>query len=296
MPVQVHLPDATYELFRAHFGRPPRADRAGRPVAATVGLIENVLAILREPGVTHLACATDHVIESWRNDRFPGYKTGAGIDPDLLSQFQRAEDALRATGVVTWAMVEYEADDAIGTAAARWGDDPEVERIVVMSPDKDMTQLVREDGRVVTVDRRKALTFDAEAVRVKFGVSPPSIPDYLALVGDSADGFPGLPGWGSRSAAAVLTRYEHLEQIPERASQWDVTVRGAPALAATLRDQREDAFLYRELATLSKDVPLAESLDDLRWRGVDTDAFRAMVDELGMEELRFRVPRVTDLR
>jgi 5'-3' exonuclease len=292
--VQVHLLDATYEIFRAHFGRPPAAAPDGRAVGGTLGVVESVLGLLREPGVTHIGCATDHVIRSWRNDRWPGYKTETGMPPELLAQFQLLEDALRACGLVVWPMVEYEADDAIGAAAARFGDDPAVERVIILSPDKDMTQCVREDGRVVCFDRRKSLLIDAAAVRQKFGVSPASIPDYLALVGDSADGFPGVTGWGAKSAAAVLSRYEHLEAIPERASQWDASVRGALTLAANLREQRSEAFLFRELATLSLDAPIPESLEDLRWRGVPRVPFLEMVERLGAPHLRGRVPRWAD--
>ena len=292
--MQVHLLDATYEIFRAHFGRPPAAAPDGRAVGGTLGVVESVLGLLREPGVTHIGCATDHVIRSWRNDRWPGYKTETGMPPELLAQFQLLEDALRACGLVVWPMVEYEADDAIGAAAARFGDDPAVERVIILSPDKDMTQCVREDGRVVCFDRRKSLLIDAAAVRQKFGVSPASIPDYLALVGDSADGFPGVTGWGAKSAAAVLSRYEHLEAIPERASQWDASVRGALTLAANLREQRSEAFLFRELATLSLDAPIPESLEDLRWRGVPRVPFLEMVMLLGAPHLRGRVPRWAD--
>lgn len=289
--MRLFLLDATYEIFRAHFGRPPAAAPDGRPVGATVGVLESVLGLLREPSITHIGCATDHVIRSWRNRRWPGYKTEAGMPAELLAQFQLLEDALRACGLVVWPMVEYEADDAIGAAATRWADDPSLEGVVVLSPDKDMTQLVREDGRVVCFDRRKSLLIDAAAVRAKFGVSPASIPDYLALVGDSADGFPGVLGWGVKSAAAVLARYEHLEAIPERAAQWDAAVRGAPTLAANLREHRDEAFLFRELATLSLDAPIPETLEDLRWRGVPRETFLAMVEQLGAPHLKGRVPR-----
>jgi len=291
--VQVHLLDATYELFRAHFGRPPLADPAGRPVGATVGLIESTLSLLREDGVTHLGCATDHVIRSWRNERWPGYKTEAGVPAELLAQFGLAEDALRSLGTVVWAMVEYEADDALGTAAARFADLPQVERVVIMTPDKDMTQCVREDGRVVAYDRRKRVFVDADGVRARFGVSPASIPDFLALVGDSSDGFPGVPGFGKVSAAAVLSRYPQLEEIPESVVRWDVGLRNAPALAAALRDHRQLAYLFRELATLST-VPMSETLDDLRWRGVPRGPFRAMVERLGQPALLERVHRWAD--
>jgi 5'-3' exonuclease len=288
--VQVHLLDATYELFRAHFapGRPDLFDPSGRPVKATVGVLESVLSLLRE-GVTHLGAASDHVIESWRNGRWPGYKTGAGVAPELTAQFGLVEEALRAMGVVVWPMVEWEADDALGTAAVRWGDEPAVERVVVLTPDKDMAQLVREDGKVVQYDRRKREFMDADGVRARFGVSPESIPDFLALVGDAADGFPGVPGWGKLSAGAVLTRYPHLEDIPDSVSRWDVRVRSAPTLAASLRDHRDLAMLFRELATLVKDVPLPESLDDLHWLGAPRAEFEAMADRLGQPQLVQRV-------
>jgi 5'-3' exonuclease len=290
--VQLHLLDGTYELFRSHYGprtRPVR-DARGDVVSATVRVVEDVFNLLRGD-VTHLAVATDHVIRSWRNTRWPGYKTEAGMPPELLAQFPRLEDALRAAGVVVWAMVEFEADDAMGAAASRWGDDPALERIVIFSPDKDMAQCVREDGRVVTFNRRLREFFTADAVRAKFGVSPESIPDYLALVGDSSDGYPGLPGWGARSAAAVLRRYGHLEDVPEHAHQWDVSVANRLGLAASLREQRGLALLFRELATLRTDVPLAESLEDLRWKGVPREQFEATVAELNAPHLLGLVPR-----
>jgi 5'-3' exonuclease len=292
--MQVHLLDATYELFRAHFGRPPTSAPDGKAVGATVGIVESILGLLHDPGVTHVGCATDHVIRSWRNKRYPGYKTEAGMPRELLAQFGLAELALQAIGLVVWPMVEFEADDAIGAAAVKFADEAGVERVVILSPDKDMTQCVREDARVVCFDRRRGLWIDADAVRAKFGVSPASIPDYLALVGDSADGYPGIPGWGSKSAAAVLTRYEHLESIPERASQWDVSVRGALTLAANLREHHDDAFLYRELATLRVDAPIPQALDDLRWRGVPREPFEALVAALGADHLRGRVHRWAD--
>jgi 5'-3' exonuclease len=289
--LQVHLLDATYELFRAHFApRPQRLDPQGRPVGATLGLLENALYLLRDDGVTHLGCASDHIIESWRNARWPGYKSSAGVPTELLSQFQLAEDALRALGVVVWPMVEWEADDAMGTAAARWADDPAVERIVILTPDKDMGQCVREDGRVVQYDRRQQKLIDADGVRARFGVPPESIPDFLALVGDSADGYPGIPGWGKVATATVLTRYGHLEEIPANSSDWEVPVRGAATLAASLRDHVREAFLFRELATLVTDVPLPETLDDLRWRGAHRAEFTAMADRLGAPGLIERIP------
>jgi 5'-3' exonuclease len=277
-------------MFRAHFGRPARADPEGRAVAATIGLLENVFAILRG-GATHLGCATDHVIRSWRNERYAGYKTEEGMPPELLAQFTRVEDALRSAGVVVWPMIEFEADDAMAAAAAHYADLPEVERVVILAIDKDMTQCIREDGRVVGYDRRAQRFVDADAVRAKFGVSPPSIPDFLALVGDSADGYPGLPGWGKTSAAAVLSRYEHLDAIPERASQWDVSLRNAPVLAATLRDRWDEAMLYRELATLRTDAPVTEPLEALEFRGVPRESFQQTMADLGAPDLRWRVPR-----
>ncbi len=289
--MQLHLLDATYELFRAHFGRPPARDADGREAGATIGLVESVLRLLREPGVTHLGCATDHVVRSWRNERYAGYKTEAGMPPELLAQFGLAEDALRAMGLVVWPMVEFEADDALATAAARWADAPGVERVVILSPDKDLAQCVRTDGRVVAWDRRRERLIDADAVRARFGVEPASIPDWLALVGDAADGYPGLRGWGERSASAVLRRYGHLEAIPERAEDWDVSVRNAGRLAAALRDGREEVRRYRELATLRLDVPLAERLEDLAWSGVPRGPFEDLVAKLRAPHLLERVPR-----
>jgi 5'-3' exonuclease len=279
--VKIHLLDATYELFRAHFGRPPRRSPDGRQVAATIGLVETTLSLLREPGVTHVGAASDHVIRSFRNRLYPGYKTEAGMPEELLAQFQLAEDALRATGVVVWPEIEFEADDAMATAAARWRDAPEVEQIVICTPDKDLAQCVI-DGKVVQLDRRNGLVFDAGGVNERFGVPPESIPDFLALVGDAADGYPGLPGWGRVSASVVLSRFEHLEAIPEKASDWGLPVTGAVAL------------LYRTLAVLRTDVPLPEELDDLRWRGAHRAAFEALCDELGANDLRRRPHRWQD--
>jgi 5'-3' exonuclease len=286
--VQIHLLDATYELFRAHFGRPPRQGIDGEAVGATLGLVESVLSLLRDDGVTHLGCATDHVIRSWRNDRYAGYKTDEGMPSELLAQFQPAEDALRALGVVVWPMLEFEADDGLAAAAARWADHPDVERVVILSPDKDMAQCVREDGRVLTFDRRAGRFMDADAVEEKFGVRPASIPDYLALVGDTADGYPGLPGWGARSTAAVLARYPHIEEIPDSVSAWDLAVRGAASLARTLKERRGEALLYRELATLRTDAPIPQTdPDELRWQGVDRPAFEALA-------MRLRAPRLLE--
>jgi 5'-3' exonuclease len=293
--VQVHLLDATYELFRSHFGRPPHADPQGVAVGATVGIIESTLSLFRDDGVTHLGCAADHVIRSWRNERFAGYKTDAGMPPELLAQFPLAEDALRSLGVVVWPMVEFEADDALGAGAARWADHPDVERVIILSPDKDMAQCVREDGRVVCYDRRKRAFMDADAVEAKFGVRPASIPDYLALVGDTSDGYPGLPGWGAKSAAAVLARYPHLEEIPHSVRGWDLSLRGAALLAQVLRERWEEALLYRELATLRMDAPIDQTEPaELLWRGVPRGPFERMAERLGAPQLLSRVVRWAD--
>jgi 5'-3' exonuclease len=241
------------------------------------GVVGSVLTLLEE-GATHVGVATDHVIESFRNDRWPGYKTGAGVDPELLSQFPLLEEALEALGVTVWAMVEFEADDALASAASTSAADARVERVVICTPDKDLAQCV-EDPRVVQLDRRSGRLLDEAAVREKFGVRPESIPDWLGLVGDSADGFPGLPGWGAKSAAAVLARYGHLDAIPSDASSWDVTVRGAPKLAATLAEQRDAADLFRDLATLRRDVAVGK-VDEWRWTG-PTPEFAAWTQRLG---------------
>ncbi len=279
--MRLHLLDGTYELFRSYFGVPPRTAPDGREVGAIRGLIETTLALLREPDVTHVAVATDTVITSFRNDMFDGYKTGEGIEAELVGQFHLADRIFSAMGVVLWDMIDFEADDALATAAARWADD--VEQVVILSPDKDMAQCVV-DHRVVTYDRRNKKMYGFDEVVEKFGVEPASIPDYLALVGDTADGVPGLPGWGAKSSSVVLRRYGHLEEIPAAAEDWDVSVRGAAKLAATLDEHREDALLYRELTRLRRDVPLSESLDDLEWRGVRRGEFLAMCDELGFGE------------
>ena len=273
--MNVHLVDGTYELFRAHFGAPPAAGAGGREVGATRGLLRSLRALLREEGVTHVAVAFDHVIESFRNRIFPGYKTAAGVPEELLAQFPLAEEAARALGLVVWPMVEFEADDALATAAARFAEVPEVERVLVCTPDKDLAQCVR-GTRVVGFDRMRRRLLDEEAVRARFGVAPSSIPDWLALVGDSADGIPGVPRWGERSASAVLARFGRLESIPNSEDGWDVSVRGAARLAESLRAHREQALLYRTLATLRTDVPLAEGLDDLRWRGPRRDALESL--------------------
>ena len=275
--MKVHLVDGTYELFRHFFGAPPHRTAAGQEVAAVRGVVGSVLQLLGE-GATHVGVATDHVIESFRNDLWPGYKTGEGVEPDLWSQAWPLEDALRALGVVVWPMVEVEADDALASAAAVAADDPEVEQVIICTPDKDLGQCVR-GTRVVQLDRRKDIVIDEGGVTAKFGVGPASIPDYLALVGDSADGFPGLAGWGAKSAATVLARWHHVEEIPADSDDWDVVVRSAAKLATTLDQGREDARLFKELATLRIDRSLLGHVDELRWRG-PTDDFTQLCADL----------------
>jgi len=294
--VRVHLVDATYELFRAHFSpRPPVHGRDGLVLSGVSGLVEQLCYLVREQGATHVGCATDRVIRSFRNDLYAGYKTDAGVPPELLAQFPIAEQAIEALGIVLWPMVEYEADDAIAAAAERFAQDPRVERILICTPDKDMAQCVRDD-RVVLWDRRRDITYDDAGVRAKWGVPPGSVPDRLALVGDAADGFPGLPGWGDRSASAVLARYEHLEAIPLRGSDWDVPgLRNPVGLATTLRDQMDAALLYRDLArlrTAADGVPIPQQdVDELRWTGADRNAWEAFCDEWGLGRLRARPHR-----
>jgi 5'-3' exonuclease len=291
--MKLHLVDATFELFRAYYSRPPRRAPDGRPVNAVQGLVDSMLSLLREPDLSHIGAATDYVIESWRNDFYPGYKTSAGMDPDLLAQFRDAERALVALGIKTWPMVPDEADDAIATAVARFGDDPRLEQIVVCSVDKDLSQLVHGD-RIVLRDRMRRITYDEAGVIDKFGVPPESIPDYLALVGDSSDGYPGLPGWGAKSAGAVLSKFRHIDAIPPSALDWELDIRNASRLAATLEERRDEALLYRTLATLNRDSDLGETtrtLDDLEWHGVPRASFIGLCDELGFDTVRERVHR-----
>lgn len=287
--MKVHLVDGTYELFRSYFGA-PKARVGDREIGATRGILRSLLALLREDGVSHVAIAFDHVIESFRNELFYGYKTSAGVPDDLLSQFSLAERASHALGITTWPMIEFEADDALATAAARFSLIPEVEQILICTPDKDLAQCVV-DQRVVRFDRMRRLLMDEEQVKAKFGVPPGSIPDWLALVGDSADGFPGIPRWGEKAASAVLGRFGRIEDIPNDPNLWDVNVRGGAALATSLRERHEYAALYKTLATLRRDVPLAETLDDLEWRGARRSELQALCREIGDEELVFRVPR-----
>ncbi|HEY8437015.1 MAG TPA: 5'-3' exonuclease H3TH domain-containing protein [Candidatus Limnocylindrales bacterium] len=294
--MQIHLVDATYELFRAHYApRPPVRGRDGVVLSGVSGLCDQLLYLLREEGATHVGCATDHVIESFRNDLFPGYKSSAGMEQALLDQFPIAEEAIAAMGVVLWPETEFEADDAIGAAAARFAADPEVERILICTPDKDMAQCVVGE-RVVLRDRRRGITYDRAGVLEKWGVEPASIPDWLALVGDSADGYPGLPGWGAKSAAAVLRRYGSIDEIPTRASDWDVRgVSGAVRLAAVLNEQRADALLYRSLARLRLDTPIPERrAAELEWRGTPRAEWESFCDRWGLERLRARPHRWRD--
>ncbi|HXK18529.1 MAG TPA: 5'-3' exonuclease H3TH domain-containing protein [Polyangiaceae bacterium] len=287
--MQLHLIDGTFELFRAYFAVPKSQNATGTEVGAARGLLRSFAALLGTGDVTHVACAFDHVIESFRNDLFDGYKTGDGIDPDLYSQFGLAERVTRALGIVTWPMIEFEADDALATASHRFAQHADVTRVVIASPDKDLTQCLV-DAKVVCWDRLRNNWLDAAGVTTKFGVRPESIPDYLALVGDTADGIPGVPRWGAKSAGAVLAEYVHLEDIPHSASDWRVKVRGAEALSQSLEAMRDAALLYRRLATLRRDVPLTEELNDLRFVGAPEAELLPLCEELGelsvLERLR----------
>ena len=281
--MKLHLVDGTYELFRSHFGAPPTSAPDGRPMGAVRGLVQTLLSLLRQPDVTHVACAFDHVVESFRNDMFSGYKTGEGVPADLMQQFGPAEEAVSAIGMVVWPMVEFEADDAIATAVLRWAGADEVDQTVICSPDKDLTQLVDGD-RIVCLDRRRGVLLNESGVRLKFGVSPASIPDFLALVGDAADGIPGIPRWGAKSAAAVLSRYGQIEKIP-LGIPWEVEIRGAATMAANLSDRWDDVLLYKRLTTLRSDVPLSEDLADLQWRGAPRRRYLEMCAALGFDRL-----------
>lgn len=291
--MRVFVVDGTYELFRHYFGVPPHRTTDGAEVGATRAVIGSVLGILEE-GATHLGVATDHVIESFRNGMWPTYKSSAGVAPDLIGQFELLEVALRTMGVMVWAMVDLEADDALASAAAVAAADPEVDQVVICTPDKDLGQCVV-DGRVVQLDRRKRIVLDEAAVTAKFGVAPGSIPDYLALVGDSSDGYPGLPGWGPKSAATVLARYRRLEDIPLRGGDWDVSVRGGPALAATLAAERDRALLFKDLATLRIDRTLLPSVDALRWRGPEPE-FALLCDRIDAAPVARRAESLAERR
>ena len=290
--MKVHLIDGTYELFRAYYGAPPRNSPEGIEVGATLAFSRTLMGLLRQKDSSHLACAFDHTVESFRNDLFEGYKTGEGIEPDLLGQFSLVERAASALGIVVWPMVEFEADDALATGALRFSSEPEVEQVVVCSPDKDLAQCVQ-GSHVVCLDRRKDRILDEKGVFEKFGVPPDSISDWLSLVGDSADGIPGVPRWGAKSSSRILERYRHLEEIPIEASAWEVKVRGAHSLAESLKAHREEVILYRTLATLRTDVPLKENLDDLKWEGVRVEQLEALAQELGVPRLLTEAARLT---
>ena len=285
--MKLHLVDGTYELFRAYYGTPPMLAPGGQPVGAVRGIIQTMLSLVRQPDVTHVACAFDTVIESFRNQLFEGYKRGQDVPEDILSQFPLAERAIASLGIVIWPMVEFEADDAMATAAHRWRQEPEVDQVVICSPDKDLAQMVI--GReVVCLDRRRGLTLDEDGVWTKFGVAPESIPDYLGLVGDAADGLPGIPRWGAKTSSLVLARYNHIEDIPGDAAEWDVAVRGATGAAASLTEHKENALFYRQMATLRTDVPIQESLSQLEWRGVPRQEFENLCAELGITGVAVR--------
>jgi 5'-3' exonuclease len=284
--MEVHLIDGTYELFRHYFALPKMRDSAGHEVAAVRGVVASLIGMLGN-GATHIAVATDHVIESFRNDLWPGYKTGEGVEPDLLAQFPLLEEAVAALGIVVWPMVEFEADDALSAAATAAAMDQRVDRVIICTPDKDLAQCVR-GRRIVQLDRRKNIVRDEAGVVARFGVPPTSIPDYLALVGDSADGFPGLAGWGAKSAAAVLARFGHLESIPADWREWGVNVSSPKALSSRLTAELDHALLFRLLATLRTDIPLFKSVNQLQWNGA-TAAFAPMAARLDYSASKLRV-------
>ncbi len=286
--VVVHLIDGTYELFRAWFGAPAAAAPDGREVGATRSLARQLLALARAERATHVAVAFDRTVESFRNELFDGYKTGDGLEAELLGQFPLAEEVTAALGLVVWSMVEFEADDALATGAVRLAADDRVEQVRIHSPDKDLAQCVS-GQRIVRVDRLRNTMLDESGVVRKFGVTPASIPDWLALVGDDADGIPGLPGWGAKSSATVLAEYGHIEAVPALASDWSVKVRGAAQLAETLDRRREDALLYRRLATLRRDVPLQERLEDLVWSSARHAELGRVCQAIGDDGLQDRV-------
>lgn len=286
--MRLHLLDATFELFRAYYAMPSERAPDGREVGAVRGIIASTLVLLQSEGATHIAAATDHVIESFRNDLFAGYKTGDGIAPDLWAQFSLAEDALRALGVVVWPMTTFEADDALATAAHRFAD--QVDQVVILSPDKDMAQCVS-GNRVVMYDRLRKKEYDEGGVRAKFGVAPASIPDYLALVGDHADGLPGVPGWGPKSAALMLASFGSIEAFPTAIDQWPAGLRQRARLADSLRAAGTNAQLYKRLATLRRDVPLEEGLFDLEWRGARRRDYASLCHSLGLTSLLDRPRR-----
>jgi 5'-3' exonuclease len=275
--MKVYLVDGTYELFRHYYALPHHVNKQGKEVAASRGVTGSMLSLL-EGGATHIAVATDYVIESFRNALWEDYKDGSGIEPDLLSQFRLLEDSLNSLGLIVWPMIDFEADDALAAGAALYASDHRVEQVIICTPDKDLAQCVRDD-RVIQFDRRRKSLINRPAVIQKFGVPPESIPDYLALVGDSADGYPGLPGWGAKSAAAILSRYGHLEDIPQSFRDWKVSIPGAMRLGAIFAEQRERAFLFRRLATLVTEAPVNKKVDDLQWSGPRPE-FEAICERL----------------
>lgn len=287
--MKIHLVDGTYELFRAHFGAPPKKTPNGQEVGATFGLIRSMLLLLSDPEVTHVAVAFDHVIESFRNKMYKGYKSSAGVDPVILNQFPLAEAAIKALGLVTWPQVKFEADDAIATAVAKFKKVKSVEQVVICSVDKDLTQMV-DGNRVVCWDRRREISLNEKGVTEKFGVLPESIPDFLALVGDSADGYPGIQGWGEKSTATVLAKYKHIEAIPNDPAKLGLSLGRAVTLLENLQKNYKDALLFRELSTLRKDVPLKETFADLKWQGA-TPRLKKVCQELGSESVLERVKK-----
>jgi 5'-3' exonuclease len=286
--LDIYLVDGTYELFRHYYALPSATDADGREVAAVRGVLASVLGMIKG-GATHIAVATDHVIESFRNGLWPGYKTSEGVEPDLLAQFPLLEEVLTAAGVVVWPMVEFEADDALAAAALAASEDSRVDRVIICTPDKDLAQCVS-GSRIVQLNRRTRVTLDEAAIVQKFGVSPASIPDYLALVGDSADGYPGLPGWGAKSSAAVLAKFPHLESIPKDCREWRVNAANAGTLADTLCREWDRAILFRRLATLRTDINLFNNVDQLRWSGATTAAFDKLAARLDAARTESRRP------
>ena len=291
--MKLHLVDGTFELFRAHFGAPNARSAAGIEVGASRGILRSLLNLLREPECTHVGIAFDHVIRSYRNDMFDGYKTGNDVEPEILAQFPIVERVAAGLGLVVWPMVEFEADDALASAATRFGPDPRVDQIIICSPDKDLAQCVQ-GQRVVLHDRMRDRVIDEKGVHEKWGVGPGSIPDLLGLMGDTADGIPGIPRWGQKSSATLLAEYQTIESIPSDPTSWSVKARGAKGLSDNLESQREAALLYKELATLRRDVPLTESIEDLEWRGARRELLETGADEIGDRGILERIERWRD--
>jgi 5'-3' exonuclease len=287
--MKIHLVDGTYELFRAHFGAPPKKSKSGQEVGATLGMLRSMLLLLSDPEVTHVAVAFDHVIESFRNKMYADYKSSEGVDPIILNQFPVAEAAIKALGLVTWPMVKFEADDAIATATAKFKKVKSVEQIVICSVDKDLTQMVDGD-RVICWDRRREILLNEKGVIEKFGVSPESIPDFLALVGDSADGYPGIQGWGEKSTSTVLAKYKHIESIPKDPNKIPLGLGRATTLVENLKNNYKDALLFRELSTLRTDVPLKETLADLKWQGA-YPRIKKVCEDLGNQSIPERITK-----